>query len=61
MKFKTMDEVKEVNVSYDFESSWEISTPCMNPKTTWVTQIEHTFIFFGTKVVSEHHLLPIGH
>ena len=34
MEFKRMDEVEGVIVPYDFESAWEISTSCMNPKTT---------------------------
>ena len=60
MEFKRMDEVEGVIVPYDFESAREISTLSMNPETTWVTHIRHTFVFFATKVTSESHPLPVG-
>ena len=60
MEFKRMDEVEGVIVPYDFESARETSTCSMNSETTWVTHIGHTFVFFGTKVASESHPLPIG-
>ena len=56
-----MDEVEGVIVSYNFESAWDrISASSMNEETICVTHIGHSFIFFATKVASEHHPFPNG-
>ena len=56
-----MGDVERVLVTYNFESTWEISTLSMNRETAWITQIGHTFVFFyATKVASERDPLPNG-